>query len=150
MRAAIAIWEKIGRSQRFSFGPLEGPMHTALVAALAPALFMQAAAPPPVTDLAQLPVTEATGPRCAIAFAIVGQWQKAGEARGKQWPDMEAGGAREFFVQAMAGLMEARSLDRDALLALVAREAKRLESEGDNAVAAMMPACLSFKRSAGL
>lgn len=123
-------------------------MHSILLAALAPALLAQAAAPPPITDLAQLPVTEATAPRCAIAFAIVGQWQKAGEERGKQWPDMETGGAREFFVQAMAGLMDARSLDRDALLALVARETKRLQGEGDGAIAAMMPACLSFKQAA--
>jgi hypothetical protein len=126
-------------------------MHSILLAALAPALLVQApAAPPPITDLAQLPVTEATAPRCAIAFAIVGQWQKAGEERGKQWPDMETGGAREFFVQAMAGLMDARSLDRDALLALVAREAERLRAEGDGAIAAMMPACLNVKQSAGL
>jgi len=126
-------------------------MHTALLAALAPALLVQAAsAPPPVTDLAQLPVTEATGPRCAIAFAIVGQWQKAGEPRGAQWPDMETGGAREFFVQAMAGLMEARSLDREALVAIIAREFERLQAGGDAGIAAIMPACLDVKRSAGL
>lgn len=128
-------------------------MHTALLAALAPALLAQAAAsppPPPVTDLAQLPVTEATAPRCAIAFAIVGQWQKAGEPRGAQWPDMTGSGAREFFVQAMAALMDARRLDREAVLALVAREAERLKGAGDAGIAAMMPACLSIKQAAGL
>lgn len=125
-------------------------MHNALIAALAPALMVQAAPPPPITDLAQLPVTEATGPRCAIAFAIVGEWQKAGEARGAQWPNMETGGAREFFVQAMAALMDARSLDREALLAVVARESERLRAEGDARIAAMMPACLEVKRAAGL
>ncbi|MFN3990146.1 MAG: hypothetical protein ACK4IS_07795 [Erythrobacter sp.] len=126
-------------------------MPIAFLSALAPALLVQAApAPPPVTDLAQLPVIEATGPRCALAFAIVGQWQKAGEARGAQWPDMQTGGAREFFVQAMAGLMEARSLDREALLAIVAREFERLQAAGDAGIAAMMPACLAVKRSAGL
>ena len=126
-------------------------MHTAFFAVLAPALLAQAAAaPPPITDFSQLPITEATGPRCAIAFAIVGQWQKAGEARGQPWPDMASAGAREFFVQAMAGLMDARQLDREALLALIARESERLQAAGDAQIAAMMPACLNVKQSAGL
>ena len=127
-------------------------MHTAISALLAPALLAQApaAAPPPITDLAQLPVTEATGPRCAIAFAIVGQWQKAGEARGRQWPDMASSDMREFFVQTMAGLMDAQRLDRDALKGVIGREGQRLAAAGDGAVAAMMPACLEVKRAAGL
>lgn len=126
-------------------------MHTAISALLAPALLAQAtAAPPPITDLAQLPVTEATGPRCAIAFAIVGQWQKAGEARGKQWPDMASSDAREFFVQTMAGLMDALRLDRAALQVIIARESERLQAEGDARISAMMPACLDVKQAARL
>jgi hypothetical protein len=127
-------------------------MHTAISALLAPALLAQAAAapPPPITDLAQLPVTEATGPRCAIAFAIVGQWQKAGEARGRQWPDMASSDAREFFVQTMAGLMDAQRLDRAALQVIIARESQRLQAEGDARIAAMMPACLDVKQAARL
>jgi hypothetical protein len=126
-------------------------MHTTLFARLAPAFLAQAAAnPPPLTDLAQLPVTEATAPRCAIVFALVGQWQKAGEERGRAWPDMETSGGREFFVQAMAQLMDARALDREALLGLVARESERLQGEGDERIAAMMPSCLSIKQAAGL
>jgi hypothetical protein len=133
-------------------------MLSPLLAMLAPALLAQAApaapaapAPaPPITDLAQLPVTEATAPRCAIAFAIVGRWQQAGEPRGRQWPDMATGGAREFFVQAMAGLMEGRALDREALKGVIGREGQRLAAAGDGAVAAMMPACLEVKRAAGL
>ncbi len=126
-------------------------MLLALMSALAPALLLQtSAAAPPVTDLAQLPIAEATGPRCAVAFAIVGQWQKAGEARGQKWPDMEAGGGREFFVQAMAGLMDARGLDRAALVQLVMRERARLLNAGDAEIAGMMPACLTIKQAAGL
>ena len=135
-------------------------MHTALLVALAPALLAQAAtttatttaAPPPapLADLAQLPATEAAAPRCAIAFGLIGQWQQAGEARGTAWPDMAATGGREFFVQAMAQLMDARRLDRAALLAMVARESERLQAAGDDTIAAMMPACLSLKAAAGL
>ncbi len=126
-------------------------MHTLLLASLAPALLAQAATnPPPLTDLSQLPITEATAPRCAIVFALVGQWQKAGEERGRTWPDMETNGGREFFVQAMAQLMDARALDREALLGLVARESERLQGEGDARIAAMMPSCLSIKQAAGL
>jgi hypothetical protein len=118
--------------------------HSAAPAPSAPA------SPAPITDLAQLPVTEATAPRCAIAFAIVGQWQQAGEPRGRQFPDMQSGNAREFFVQAMAGLMDAQRLDRTALLAVVARETERLQAAGDDSITAMMPACLSIKQAAGL
>lgn len=136
-------------------------MDNILFAALAPALLLQSAgtAPPadgavpassPMLDLAQLPINEATGPRCAIAFALVGQWQKAGDARGSQWPDMEVSGGREFFVQAMAGLMDARELDRPALLGLVARESERLQALGDEQIAGMMPGCLMIKQAAGL
>ena len=125
-------------------------MHTALLAALAPALLVQASAAAPLTDFAQLPATEVAAPRCAIAFGLVGQWQQAGEPRGKAWPDMAATGGREFFVQAMAQLMDSRRLDRAALIAMVARESERLQAAGDGTIAAMMPACLSLKAAAGL
>lgn len=128
-------------------------MAPAFLTALAPALLLQAAAPTPpaaLTELSQLPITEATGPRCAIAFALVGQWQRAGEARGTRWPDMETSGAREFFVQTMAQLMDARGLDRAALLDLVARESERMQGEGEERIAEMMPGCLMVKQAAGL
>jgi hypothetical protein len=103
-----------------------------------------------ITDLAQLPIAEATGPRCAIAFAIVGQWQAAGEARGAKWPDMAASGGREFFVQMMAALMDKRGLDREALTQMVGREHERIQQGGGEQIAAMMPACLMFKQASGL
>ena len=134
---------------------------TSTITAIAAALMLQATetdppaasdlpAPAPVVDLAQLPISEATGPRCAIAFAIIGQWQKSGDARGSQWPDMEASGGREFFVQAMAGLMEGRGLDRAALLEVVARESEKVQAGGADQIAGMMPGCLMVKQAAGL
>lgn len=109
-----------------------------------------APAPAPVTSLDELPIAEATAPRCAIAFALVGQWQKAADPRGSAWPDMETGGGREFFVQAMAELMDARALDRTALLDVVARETERLQAAGDDRITGMMPGCLMIKQAAGL
>lgn len=126
-------------------------LSTALAALLlAPNAVPSEDAPAPITDLAQLPITEATAPRCAIAFAIVSQWQQEGDPRGQGWPDMQTGGAREFFVQAMAALMDAQRLDRSALLGVVARESERLQADGDDRIGAMMPACLSIKQAAGL
>jgi hypothetical protein len=130
----------------------------AFFAVLGPALLLQAAPPasasaePPavIRDLAQLPISEATGPRCAVAFAAVGQWQAAGEARGAKWPDMAAAGGREFFVQMMAALMDKHGLDREALTQVVVRERERMQQGGDEQIAAMMPACLMFKQAAGL
>ncbi|MGY6550448.1 MAG: hypothetical protein ACXIT4_00985 [Erythrobacter sp.] len=134
-------------------------MPSSFLATFAPLLLVQAApdaaVPPagasaPITDLSQVPITEATAPRCAIAFALVSEWQQAGEAKGRAWPDMIANGGQEFFVVAMAQLMDDRDLDRAALVQVIARETERLKRSGDDAIAAMMPGCLMIKQSAGL
>lgn len=122
---------------------------------VAAALALQAApdapAQPPVFDLDALPVAQATAARCAIAFATVSRWQKSGEARGKAYPDMETTGGREFFVQAMAQLMDAANLTREDITALSIRELEANSTpEGEAKLAAMMPACLMLKSAAGL
>lgn len=123
-----------------------------LAPVLTPVLLMQSVPPAgdSAFDLSQIPVTEATGPRCGIVFALVGEWQKAGDKRGRAWPDMVATGGLEFFVQAMAQLMDQRSLDRPAVVQVIAREVERLKGAGDDRIAAMMPACLQIKQAAGL
>lgn len=123
-----------------------------LFTVLAPALLAQSAQAPtdPEFDLSQIPITEATAPRCGIVFALVGEWQKADDQRGREWPDMVATGGLEFFVQAMAELMDRRGLDRAAVVQVVAREVERLKGEGDDRIAAMMPPCLQIKQAAGL
>jgi hypothetical protein len=109
---------------------------------------------PPITSFSQLPIMDAAAPRCGVAFAVIGRWQQTDDPRGAGFPDMEAIGGREFFVQAMAGLMDRRALDREALIALVKREVETLDGEdtgaGTGAVEAMMPACLMMKDAAGL
>ncbi len=109
------------------------------------------AAAPPITSLDQLPIVEAATARCGVAFAVVGRWQRDADRRGASYPNMETHGGREFFVRAMATLMEARDLDRDSAARLVVREVSLLDSEeGADQVEAMMPACLLMKQSAGL
>lgn len=133
-------------------------MVTPVLAAL---LALQAAAPDvapapadpaaPAVSLDALPLEQAATARCAIAFATVSRWQKSGDARGSAYPDMETSGGREFFVQAMAKLMDDAGLTREDVMTLSFEEVERNETaEGTERVAAMMPACVLMKSAAGL
>lgn len=105
----------------------------------------------PIASLDELPIEQATGPRCAIAFALVSRWQKSGDPRGADYADLEADGGREFFVQAMAVLMDATGMTREQVSALTFYEVGQLDNpDGEQRLAAMMPACLLLKQSAGL
>lgn len=98
-----------------------------------------------------LPLEQAAAVRCAITFATIGRWQKAGDARGAAYPDMEAAGGREFFVQAMAKLMDDTGLSRAAIMALTFREVANHDNpEGEARIKALMPACELMKSTAGL
>jgi len=109
--------------------------------------------PPPESTIAidQLPIEQAAAVRCAIAFATVSRWQKAGEARGEAYPNIDAAGGREFFVQVMVKLIDERGLSRDDILALSFREVEANDNpEGEARIKAMMPACELMKSAAGL
>ena len=135
-----------------------------LLSALAATLLLQAApdaaatavttgasTEPAITAFDQLPIEEAAAPRCAIAFATVGRWQRASDPRGADFPDMENDGGREFFVRTMANLMDGRGLSRSEVAGMLTNEAEALDNdEGAERVAAMMPACLLMKQAAGL
>ncbi len=117
----------------------------------APATNPQSSAPVAFASLDELPIQESTAPRCGVAFALVSQWQKDGDPRGTEYPNMETEGGREFFVRSVANLMEGRELSRKAVSDLLAREFAILDSnDGAERVEAMMPACLLMKQSAGL
>lgn len=105
---------------------------------------------PVITDLAQLPLTEAAAPRCGIVFALIEAAQQAGDSEAKQWPDLANANGREFFVRAMAKLMEDRGLDQLAVRALAEREAVRLSNEDNRQAHALMEPCLLMKQTAGL
>ena len=109
------------------------------------------AEPTPIASLDELPIEQATAPRCAIAFALVSRWQKSGDPRGAGYADLEADGGREFFVQAMAVLMDATGMTREQVSTLTFYEVGQLDNpDGEQRLAAMMPACLLLKQSAGL
>ncbi len=108
-------------------------------------------APQSAVTIDQLPIEQAAAARCAIAFATVSRWQRAGDPRGQAYPDMEAGGGREFFVQVMAKLMEEAGLSRDDVVALAVSGVEDHDRpDGAERVAALMPACQSMKSAAGL
>lgn len=128
-------------------------MTFSLIAALAAPLALQAAAAAPAekpATFSDLPVTEATGPRCGVAFAEVADWQKSGDPRGQAWPDLAAAGAQEFFVVAMARLMDARGLTREDIVRLVQTEVAAHDADNGAAIEAMMPACLMLLESSGI
>ncbi|WP_086738643.1 hypothetical protein [Erythrobacter colymbi] len=98
-----------------------------------------------------LPIEQAAGARCAIAFATISRWQKTGDARGNDYSDIEASGGREFFVRVMAKLMEDTGLGREDIVTLSTRALADYETpEGAARIKAMMPACELMKTAAGL
>lgn len=108
-------------------------------------------APQSAITIDQLPIAQSAEARCAIAFATVSRWQKLGDPRGAAYPDAEAGGGREFFVQVMAKLMDEAGLTRDDVIALAFAGVEDHDKPGGaERVAAMMPACQTMKSAAGL
>ena len=110
---------------------------------LAAALALQAApaAPPNLSqeDRALL--------RCSAAFALVAEGQAKGNAAAKKWPPVEVRG-REFFVRALARLMDETGLDRDGISQLVGAEAQAIWDNGE--VEKVMPACLVMLDASGV
>jgi hypothetical protein len=115
----------------------------ALLAALALAapVAAQTTAPKPLTLEHRMLL------RCSAAFAIVANRQAAGDAAALAWPPLKERGS-EFFVRSSARVMDEAHLDRAALAEALAAEARSL-AEGD-ALARIMPACLSALDGAGL
>lgn len=98
-----------------------------------------------------LPLEQAAGVRCAVAFATISSWQKASDARAAGFPDMAATGAREFFVQVMAKLIDDTGLSRENVITLTASAAQENEAEGGaERIRAMMPACRMLQSASGL
>jgi hypothetical protein len=126
----------------------------ALQAAPAPAPApTPAPAPPPAETITpdDLPIDQAAAARCAIAYATVGRWQTTGDARGRGFADVAAGGGREFFVQVMVRLMDDAGLTRAHVQALAARGFADYDTpDGLKRIEAMMPACELMKSAAGL
>ncbi len=85
--------------------------------------------------------------RCSAAFAMVSHGQTNGNADALKWPELGTRG-REFFVRALAGLMDDTGLNRDGVSQLVSAEAQRLWDAGE--INDVMPACLLMLETSGV
>lgn len=118
-----------------------------LTTLLAAALALQSAPGAAAPEPAPLSQENRALLRCAAAFALVAEGQAKGDAATTRWPPLAARG-REFFVRALAQLMDASALDRNAISALVSGEAQGLRARGE--VDKVMPSCLIMLESSGL
>jgi len=116
------------------------PLMLAVLAALVP---LAAAA----QDAPQLSLEQKTLVRCSAAFALAANLQESGDKSLGEIPEIRARG-QEYFVRAMASLMDQTGLGRDAISALLKAEVGAL-AEGD-ALAKAMPACLASLQTSGL
>ncbi len=106
--------------------------------------------PPAITmELVDLPIARQAALRCAAAIAIATEMQRAGNAAGKDWPDLLADSrGREFFVRSVAGLMDETGLTREAIALRGRKEALELQQPGR--LDEVMPACLLMLDASGL
>lgn len=119
--------------------PLIAPvLSAALALQTAPAM---PAAPQPLTQERRALL------RCAVAFAMVSGAQANGDAEAMKWPELGTRG-REFFVRAMAQLMDATGRDRAAISALASTEAQALTTNDE--VGKIMPSCLLMLDASGV
>jgi len=121
-------------------------MTISIIAALVTPFALQTAtpAPPRLATFEDLPIEQATAPRCGVAFAIAQGWQETRDVRGSAWPSLERANAREFFLNAMVRLIDAYSLERSDVTRLVEAERARHQADNFTSVEAMMPACLAL------
>lgn len=85
--------------------------------------------------------------RCSAAFAIVSRRQSDGDPAARRWPMLETRG-REFFVRALAQLMDQTGLDREGIAWLAGAEAKALQDSGETDK--LMPSCLVMLEASGV
>ncbi len=112
-------------------------------AALAALLPLSAAA----QDAPQLSLEQKTLVRCSAAFALAANLQESGDRSLGEIPELRARG-QEYFVRAMASLMDQAGLGREAIAALLKAEVAEL-AEGDT-LAKAMPPCLVSLETSGL
>lgn len=84
--------------------------------------------------------------RCAAAFALVAKAQEEGEEASQKWPELGARG-REFFVRALAQVMDDTGYDREGIARAAGVEADEIQKSGD--LDKIMPACLLLLENSG-
>ena len=104
-------------------------------------------APPAQEEASKITAQDRATLRCSAAFALVGARQAGRAGEEEDWSDINQRG-REFFVVALADMMDKRGLDRVAIEREVRKEAQKLLQSGD--VDTIMPACLLMLQASGL
>lgn len=85
--------------------------------------------------------------RCTAAFGLVAAAQERGDVEAQKWPALGDRG-KEFFVQALVGVMDRHGFDRFTIGALVRSEAESLYAEAN--VNAVIPGCLLMLEASGI
>jgi hypothetical protein len=85
--------------------------------------------------------------RCSAAFAMISHAQAQGNTEALNWPALDERG-KEFFVRALAKLMDKTGKNREDISRLVSAEAQQLWDEGT--VNQVMPGCLLMLETSGL
>lgn len=113
------------------------------------AVLLAAQNPSPQTPVETVRLTQENKAaiRCSAAFAMVAHGQSTGNAAAQKWPDLGTRG-REFFVVALAQLMDDTGLDRAGVTQLMTAEAQRLWDSGE--IDQVMPACLLMLEASGV
>jgi hypothetical protein len=117
------------------------PLLAALAALTPVPLAAQVAMPAPLT------LEQRTLVHCSAAFALVANRQQGGEQEALAFPALADRG-REYFVRAMASLIDSAGLDRTAVAALLDAEARNLTES--KALYKAMPGCLLALEASGL
>lgn len=109
------------------------------------ALALSAPAGAQETPLKPLSLEQQTALKCSAAFALGATLQQRGQ--GGDWPPLAERG-REFFVRAMAQLMDDTGRTREVVAEAVAVQARQLGDRG--ALDAAMSPCLLLLDASGL
>jgi hypothetical protein len=112
-------------------------------------------APLVAADGPELTPEQATQLRCAAAFGLIASEQARGIESALEYPPLGERG-KEYFVQVSAALMDAHSLSRDGVSALVNAQVEEIQKEAmmsDDPAAHMqktMTSCFVLLEASGL
>ena len=85
--------------------------------------------------------------RCSAAFALVSYGQANGEEAANAWPVIDPRG-REFFVRALAKIIDDTGMTREQVSQMAEAEAQRLIDE--SLLDSVMPGCLLMLEASGV
>ena len=100
----------------------------------------------PVAPAPVLTPPQAAALRCGVVFALGAQMQAERDPDAAGWPPLAVRG-KEYFVRALAQLMDDTGASRDTLATMAGGEVPVLKK--GHAVAAAMPACLALLDASG-